>query len=197
VLDATPRELALQVDVKAYGDPELTRASAAAVARVVLGRADHQRVEVLSFHVVACEEAVRHGLSARLVTSAARAGRACAVRRSGRCLRRALLLHAELVERLRGHGLSVSTGTINDRRWRFARPLCGRRDHHRPARGPVTRARRGGAPPELIRGACQSAARSTTTIRGCPSTRTSSTISTSSSPTMRPRRRSPSAGNPE
>ena len=118
LLDATPRELALQFDVKAYGDPALTRATAAAVARVVLGRADHERVEVLSFHVVACEEAVRHGLSARLVTWAdyapdalARWARCAGV--AGVCVEH-FLLHVELVERLRGHGLSVSTGTIND-----------------------------------------------------------------------------------
>ena len=118
LLDATPRELALQVDVKAYGDPALTRATAAAVARVVVGRADRERVEVLSFHVAACEEAVRHGLSARLVTCADYAPDALArwARRTGVagvCVEH-FLLHAELVEHLRAHGLSVSTGTIND-----------------------------------------------------------------------------------
>jgi glycerophosphoryl diester phosphodiesterase len=118
LLDATPRELALQVDVKAYGDPALTHATAAAVARVVVGRADRERVEVLSFHVAACEEAVRHGLSARLVTCADYAPDALArwARRTGVagvCVEH-FLLHAELVERLRAHGLSVSTGTIHD-----------------------------------------------------------------------------------
>jgi glycerophosphoryl diester phosphodiesterase len=117
LLDATPRELALQIDVKAYGDPALTRATAAAVARVVVGRANGERVEVLSFHVAACEEAVRHGLSARLVTWADYAPDALArwARRagvSGVCVEH-FLLHTELVERLRANGLSVSTGTIN------------------------------------------------------------------------------------
>jgi glycerophosphoryl diester phosphodiesterase len=118
LLDAAPLELALQVEVKAYGDPALTRATTAAVSRVVAARADRERVEVLSFHVAACEEAARHGLTARLVTWADYAPDALArwARRanvSGVCIEH-FLLHAELVERLRAHGLSVTTGTIND-----------------------------------------------------------------------------------
>jgi glycerophosphoryl diester phosphodiesterase len=73
---------------------------------------------VLSFHRVACEEAARHGLPARLVTWADYAPGALArwARRAGVggvCIEH-FLLHAELVERLRAGGLSVSTGTVND-----------------------------------------------------------------------------------
>ncbi|MDQ3608745.1 MAG: hypothetical protein M3459_07580 [Actinomycetota bacterium] len=118
LLDAAPLELLLQVEVKAYGDPALTRATAVAVSRVVAARADRERVEVLSFHVVACEEAARHGLTARLVTWADYAPDALArwARRAnvaGVCVEH-FLLHAGLVERLRAYGLSVTTGTIND-----------------------------------------------------------------------------------
>jgi glycerophosphoryl diester phosphodiesterase len=118
LLDEAPPELALQVEIKAYGDPELARATTAAAARVVRARAACDRVEVLSFHVAACEEAVRHGLSSRLVTWADYAPDALArwARRAGVagvCVEH-FLLHPALVERLRGHGLSVSTGTINE-----------------------------------------------------------------------------------
>lgn len=118
LLDEAPPELALQVEIKAYADPALTRATTVAAARVIAGRSARDRVEVLSFHVAACEEAARQGLSSRLVTWADYAPDAL-----GRWAQRAgvagvcvehFLLHAELVEQLRGHGLSVTTGTIND-----------------------------------------------------------------------------------
>jgi hypothetical protein len=57
----------VQVEVKAHGDPGLARATTAAVCRLAGGRADRGRVEVLSFHTVACEEAARHGMPTRLV----------------------------------------------------------------------------------------------------------------------------------
>jgi len=84
----------------------------------VTARADSARVEVLSFHVAACEEAARQGLTARLVTWADYAPDALArwARRAGVagvCIEH-FLLHPELVARLRARGLSVTTGTIND-----------------------------------------------------------------------------------
>lgn len=118
LLDDAPPSLAVQVEIKAYGDPELVRATTTAVARLVAGRADRDRVEVLSFHREACEEAARHGLPARLVTWAdytpdalSRWARRTGV--AGVCIEH-FLLHPELVARLRAGGLSVSTGTIND-----------------------------------------------------------------------------------
>ena len=118
LLDEAPPELALQVEIKAYGDPALARATTVAAARTVTARAARDRVEVLSFHVAACEEATRHGLSSRLVTWADYAPDALArwARRAGVagvCVEH-FLLHPALVERLRAHGLSVTTGTIND-----------------------------------------------------------------------------------
>jgi glycerophosphoryl diester phosphodiesterase len=118
LLDAAPPGLAVQVEVKAYGDPVLACATTSAVARLVAGRPDRDRVEVLSFHRAACEEAARRGLPARLVTWAdytpdalARWARRAGV--AGVCIEH-FLLHPELVERLRAGGLSVSTGTVND-----------------------------------------------------------------------------------
>ena len=118
LLDDVPDDLAVQVEVKAYGDPGLARATAAAVCRLAGGRADRDRVEVLSFHTIACEEAARHGMPARLVASADYAPAALArwaalAGVGGVCIEH-FLLHRALVERLRFGGLSVTTGTVND-----------------------------------------------------------------------------------
>jgi len=118
LLDVAPGDLAVQVEVKAHGDPELARATAAAVCRAAGGRPDGDRVEVLSFHTAACEEAVRRGLPARLVAWAdyapdALAHWAAAAGVGGVCIEH-FLLHHGLVERLRLDGLSVTTGTVND-----------------------------------------------------------------------------------
>jgi glycerophosphoryl diester phosphodiesterase len=124
LLDATPAGLVLQLDVKAHGDPALARATSAAIARVVAAAGPEAevggrpRVEVLSFHSAACEEAAAHGLRARLVTWADYAPGALVrwARRAGVdgvCIEH-FLLHPALVVRLRAGGLSVSTGTIDD-----------------------------------------------------------------------------------
>ena len=117
LLDGAPRELPVQVEVKSYGDPALARASAAAVCRVARRRADRDRVEVLSFHTAACEEAARQGMATRLIAwadymPAALARWAASAGVRGVCIEH-FLLHPELIERLRARGLSVSTGTIN------------------------------------------------------------------------------------
>jgi glycerophosphoryl diester phosphodiesterase len=114
--DAT--DLPVQVEVKAHGDPELARATAAAVCRVAGTRPDRHRVEVLSFHTIACEETVRHGMPARLVAwadyaPAALARWAARAGVGGVCIEH-FLLHPALVARLRREGLSVTTGTVND-----------------------------------------------------------------------------------
>jgi glycerophosphoryl diester phosphodiesterase len=118
LLDATPATLRLQLEVKAHGDPELARATAAAVGRTAHARGGRSSIEILSFYTAACEEAARRDVPARLVvwadyepdaliSWAARTG----VR--GVCIEH-FLLRAEMTARFRLAGLSVSTGTIND-----------------------------------------------------------------------------------
>jgi glycerophosphoryl diester phosphodiesterase len=118
LLDDAPRNLRVQVEVKAHGSPELARATAAAVCRVAGTRPDRGRVEVLSFHAIACEETARHRMPARLVAwadyaPAALADWAARAGVGGVCIEH-FLLHPALVERLRLGGLSVTTGTVND-----------------------------------------------------------------------------------
>lgn len=118
LLDDAPCDLRVQVEVKAHGDPELARATAAALCRAAGTRPDRGRVGVLSFHTIACEEAARHGMPARLVVwadyaPAALARWAAGAGVGGVCVEH-FLLHPALVDRLRSSGLSVTTGTVND-----------------------------------------------------------------------------------
>jgi glycerophosphoryl diester phosphodiesterase len=118
LLDDVPGDLPVQVEVKAHGDPELARATVAVVCRVAGTPLDRGRVEVLSFHTIACEEAPRHGIPARLVAwadyaPAPLARWAAGARVGGVCIEH-FLLHPALVDRLRCGGLSVTTGTVND-----------------------------------------------------------------------------------
>jgi glycerophosphoryl diester phosphodiesterase len=118
LLEGIPRHLPVQVEVKAYGEPELARATATEVCRLARTLGDSPPVELLSFHTSACEEAARQGLSSRLIVWADYAPRALlrwATRAGvdGVCIEH-FLLHRALVQRLQAGGLSVSTGTIND-----------------------------------------------------------------------------------
>jgi glycerophosphoryl diester phosphodiesterase len=117
LLDATPPDLPLQLDVKTHGNPELALATVDAIAaRVVPAHRD--RVEVLSFHGAACARAARLGLRARVIVWAdyvpeALTGWAREAGITGVCVEH-FLLHADFVDALRAGGLSVTTGTIND-----------------------------------------------------------------------------------
>jgi glycerophosphoryl diester phosphodiesterase len=118
LLERAPRDLPLQIEVKAHGDPELARTTAAEVCRIANAQSNSPRVELLSFHTSACEEAGRQGLPARLIIWADYAPHALLrwatnARVGGVCIEH-FLLHRALVERLHAGGLRVSTGTIND-----------------------------------------------------------------------------------
>jgi glycerophosphoryl diester phosphodiesterase len=117
LLDRAPDDLKVQVEIKAHGDPELARVTAAAASRVAAIRAPDRDIEILSFYTAACEEAAQLGLPARLVVWAdyePEALIAWAARRGvqGVCIEH-FLLRAELLATLRLGGLSV-TWTIND-----------------------------------------------------------------------------------
>lgn len=67
LLDLVPPRLTVQLDVKAHADAALARRTVDALAAVLARRPDAARVEVLSFHAAAVEQAVCHGLAGRLV----------------------------------------------------------------------------------------------------------------------------------
>jgi glycerophosphoryl diester phosphodiesterase len=118
LLDRAPPELRLQIEVKAHGDPELARTTAAVACEVALRRAEDRDIEIISFYTAACEQAAALGAPARLVVWAdyepdALISWATRTGVGGVCVEH-FLLRREMVARLRLGGLSVSTGTIND-----------------------------------------------------------------------------------
>ena len=118
LLDLVPHELTVQLDVKAHADAALARRTVDALAAILAWRPDAGRIEVLSFHAAAVEQAVSHGLAARLVVwadyaPAALARWAADAGLRGVCVEH-FLLGRPLVAALRDAGLSLTTGTVND-----------------------------------------------------------------------------------
>ncbi len=117
LLDVVPESALIQLDVKAHADRRLARRTAELLCERLGSDRRRERVEVISFHAVACELAAQRGLAARLVTWADYAPHTLAAWASriglvGVSIEH-FLLTRELVEVLRAAGLSVNTGTIN------------------------------------------------------------------------------------
>lgn len=119
LLAAAPPDVLLQLEVKAHADPALAARTVDALAETLRGRARGRRVEVLSFTATACERAARVGCATRLVVWADYAPAALVrwARRygvGGVCVEH-FLLSPPLMRTLRVGGLSVTTGTLNER----------------------------------------------------------------------------------
>ena len=118
LLDVVPPGLTVQLDVKAHAEESLARRTVSALATLLGRRADAGRVEVLSFHAAAIEQAVAHGLAARLVIWADYAPAVLARWAADRgllgvCVEH-FLLERPIVAAVRDAGLSITTGTVND-----------------------------------------------------------------------------------
>jgi glycerophosphoryl diester phosphodiesterase len=118
LLSATPSDLPVQVEVKAHADRELARRTAVAVCERCRRLGAQSRVEVISFHSIACATAAAHGFRSRLVIFADYApealGRWALSRGIAGVSVKHFLLTAELASALRLAGLSINTGTVND-----------------------------------------------------------------------------------
>ena len=120
LLDATPQEMPVQVDIKAHADPGLAaRTSPGCCASATDARTRRGRIEVISFHSSACAVAAAHGFAWRLVVFADYAPEA--LRRLGgaawgdaasRSSTSSSTTRLASVFRLAG--LSVDAGTVND-----------------------------------------------------------------------------------
>jgi glycerophosphoryl diester phosphodiesterase len=118
LLAAVPRDVVLQLEVKAHADPALAGRTVDALAERLRGRTRGQRIEVLSFTAAACARAAGLGCTARLVVWADYAPAALVrwARRHGVgavCVEH-FLFTAPLIDTLRRGGLSVTTGTLNE-----------------------------------------------------------------------------------
>ncbi len=119
LLAAAPPDVVLQLEVKAHADPAQAGRTVDALAAQLRGRSAGRRFEVLSFEAATCARAARLGCPARLVVWADYAPAALVrwARRhgvGGVCVEHFLLSPA-LMGRLRRGGLSVTTGTLNER----------------------------------------------------------------------------------
>jgi glycerophosphoryl diester phosphodiesterase len=118
LLEMTPPELVVQVEVKTQSNPELARRTAATICARYGRSPERQRLEVISFHTGACEVAAAAGFRTRLVIWADYAP----VVLAGWAMRHGVtgvkvehfLLSDVLVGTLRAAGITVSTGTVND-----------------------------------------------------------------------------------
>jgi glycerophosphoryl diester phosphodiesterase len=118
LLELTPPELIIQVEVKTQSDPGLARETAAAICDRYGRTPERRRLEVISFHTDACEVAAAAGFRSRLVIWADYAPQVLA----GWAMRHGVtgvkvehfLLSEQLVGILRAANITVSTGTVND-----------------------------------------------------------------------------------
>jgi glycerophosphoryl diester phosphodiesterase len=118
LLEMTPPELIVQVEVKTQSNPELARETAAIICERYGHSPERRRLEVISFHTDACEVAAAAGFLTRLVIWADYAPEVLA----GWAMRHGVtgvkvehfLLSDQLVGILRAADITVSTGTVND-----------------------------------------------------------------------------------
>jgi glycerophosphoryl diester phosphodiesterase len=132
LLEVTPPELIVQVEVKTQSNPELARETAAVICERYGRSHERRRLEVISFHTGACEVAAAAGFRTRLVIWAdyapeVLAGWAMRHRVTGVKVEH-FLLSDQLVGILRAADITVSTGTVNDvvllEKVLAARPRC-------------------------------------------------------------------------
>ncbi len=118
LLDATPPDMPIQVDIKAHADPGLAARTARALCERYRGTRQRRRIEVISFHSSACAVAAAHGFASRLVVFADYAPESLAAWATRHGVSGVSVEHFLLTGRLarvfRLAGLSVNTGTVND-----------------------------------------------------------------------------------
>jgi glycerophosphoryl diester phosphodiesterase len=118
LFEATPTDLPIQVEVKAYIDSALAVRTARVICERYRRRPERERIEITSFHSAAVAAAAAFGYRARLVIHADYAPEALATWAVARGIAGVSVEHFLLTPKftavMRLAGLSVSTGTVND-----------------------------------------------------------------------------------
>jgi len=117
VLDLIPPDLPLQLDVKAYADPELVDRTTARACEIAKDHGTDDRIELISFFTRGCVVAVDHGVATRLVLWADYAPEALVQWLADReiigvSLEGFIFAH-ELIDPLQDAGLTISVGAVN------------------------------------------------------------------------------------
>jgi glycerophosphoryl diester phosphodiesterase len=117
LITATPADLAVQLDVKAYADPGLAARAAQRCCEIARELGARERVEIISFFSAACGVATERGFEARLTVWADYDPRALARwaidhGASGLALE-GFILGPQLHKAIREAGLGLSVGVVN------------------------------------------------------------------------------------
>jgi glycerophosphoryl diester phosphodiesterase len=118
LLELVPDGPVIQLEVKAHADRGLAKRTAEVACERLRRHPARERIEVISFHSVACAVAAARGFRSRLVVFADYTPEALALwavrRRVAGVSVEHFLVTERLVRVLRFAGLSVNTGTINN-----------------------------------------------------------------------------------
>lgn len=119
VLDLIPRDLPLQLDVKAYAHEPLVERTTARACEIAKEHGTADRVDVISFFTLGCLVARDHGISTRLVLWADYAPETLVQwlgdRDIGGVSLEGFIVSEGLVEPLHAAGISISVGAVNSK----------------------------------------------------------------------------------
>jgi glycerophosphoryl diester phosphodiesterase len=117
VLDLIPEDLPLQLDVKAYADPELVDRTTARACEIAKEHGTDDRIELISFFTRGCVVAVDHKVATRLVLWADYAPDALVQWLSEREIDgvslEGFIFSRDLIDPLHDAGMTVSVGAVN------------------------------------------------------------------------------------
>jgi glycerophosphoryl diester phosphodiesterase len=117
VLDLIPADLPLQLDVKAYADPELVDRTTARACEIAKEHGTDDRIELISFFTRGCVVAVDHEVATRLVLWADYAPDTLVQWLSDRKIvgvsLEGFISSHSLIDPLHDAGLTISVGAVN------------------------------------------------------------------------------------
>jgi glycerophosphoryl diester phosphodiesterase len=118
VLDLIPPDLPLQLDVKAYAEPELVDRTTARACEITKEHGTDDRIEVISFFTRGCQVAIEHEVSTRLVLWADYAPEALVQWVLDRSIDgvslEGFIFSPDLVDPLHDAGVTISVGAVNN-----------------------------------------------------------------------------------